>query len=357
MMRITPALLCVFCLHILPIDVEAQQPVYYKADNPNIHYVGRTDFADPAKPRYWSPGVYVQARFSGTSVAININDEELYGKNHNYIEVALDNRAPVRLQTKGKTNHIVVADDLPEGIHTITICKNTETSIGYLEFAGLTCAKLLPWVYTAPHKIEFIGNSITCGAGSDPSAVPCGTGVWQDQHNAYMSYGPATARLLNSEWQLTAYSGIGLIHSCCGIKFTMPDIFDRVNLLQDSLKWDFKKYQPDVVTVCLGQNDGIQDSVAFCSAYVKFIKTLRKYYPGADVVCLSSPMGDEKLTSVLKNYITGVESFMRQNGDTKIHHYFFSRRYTGGCDTHPNIAEHKLIANELAAYIKKLKGW
>ena len=44
--------------------------------------------------------------------------------------------------------------------------------------------------------IEFIGNSITCGAAADVSEVPCGSGVDYDQHNAYYAYGPRVARML-----------------------------------------------------------------------------------------------------------------------------------------------------------------
>jgi lysophospholipase L1-like esterase len=137
----------------------------------------------------------------------------------------------------------------------------------------------------------------------------------------------------------------------------MPDIYDRVNLLQDSLKWNFSKYTPDVVTMCLGQNDGIQDSAAFCKAYVGFISVVRKHYPKADIVMLTSPMGEDKLNSVLKKYINSVEEYLRTNGDQKISHYFFKGKYVGGCDSHPSVREHKLIADELSGYLKKLKGW
>lgn len=46
-------------------------------------------------------------------------------------------------------------------------------------------------------------------------------------------------------------------------------------MLNDTIIGDFNKYQPDVVTICLGQNDGIQDSAAFCNNYIAFIKQLR----------------------------------------------------------------------------------
>ncbi len=44
--------------------------------------------------------------------------------------------------------------------------------------------------------IEFIGNSITCGAAADASEVPCSTGEYHDHHNAYYAYGPVVARAL-----------------------------------------------------------------------------------------------------------------------------------------------------------------
>ncbi|MFD1257809.1 hypothetical protein ACFQ3S_13455 [Mucilaginibacter terrae] len=145
--------LMLFCLTC----VSQAKPVKlntYKANHPYLSYVGRIDFKDPARPRFWSPGVYLQARFSGTALAIDLNDEVLWGKNHNYIEVVIDNRLPVRLQTTGKTNHIQLAKNLSAGIHTVTICKDTETGIGYLEFVGITCTKLLPWINKTKYKIE-----------------------------------------------------------------------------------------------------------------------------------------------------------------------------------------------------------
>ena len=329
---------------------------FYKADDPHLKYVGRIDFTDPLAPKFWAPGVYIQARFKGTSLAVDINDEDMYGNTHNYIEVAIDDRPPFRIQTTGKTNHIKLADDLPPGVHTVIICKDTEASIGYLSFVGLTCEKLLS-VSTPKRKIEFIGDSITCGTGSDQSVVKCDQGKWYDQHNAYMSYGPTTARALDAQWHLTSVSGIGLIHSCCGLKITIPQVFDKVFLINDSIKWNFSNYMPDVVTICIGQNDGKQDSTTFCSAYVNFITNIRAEYPKADIICLTSPMGNAELTALLKKYITGIQQHFNSMGDEKISHYFFSRSFNNGCGGHPDMAQHALIAAELTAYIKQLKSW
>lgn len=328
---------------------------FYSADNPNIKYVGRIEFSNPLAPRFWNPGVYVQAKFMGTSLTISVNDEELWGS-HNYLEIAIDNNKLLRIQTTGKTNIIKVADDLSPGAHTVTICKDTESGIGYIEFVGLECESLLP-MKLPKRKIEYFGDSITCGMASDESVIKCDKGKWYDQHNAYMAYGPVTARALNAEWQITAVSGIGLIHSCCDLKITLPQVMDKVKLYADTIKWDFNKYIPDVATICLGQNDGIQDSTAFCGAYVRLIDSIRTKYPKADIVCLTSPMGNAELTAALKKYILGIEQYLHLHGDKKVSHYFFSRSFNDGCGGHPSMAQHAVIAGELTGYIKGLEKW
>jgi len=68
-------------------------------------------------------------------------------------------------------------------------------------------------------------------------------------------------------------------------------------------------------------------------------------------------MGDEKLTAVLKNYLSGIKKAANNSGDKKVHTYFFSKRYHNGCDSHPDLAEHKLIAAELNACLKKIMKW
>lgn len=330
---------------------------FFSADNHYIQYTGRIDFSNRLLPRFWSPGVYITAKFTGTACNIILNEEELYGKQHNYLEIVIDDRDPYRIQTNGRHNIIEAAKNLPEGAHTITICKNTESNIGYLEFEGIRCRSLLPLPPTPSRKIECIGNSITCGTGMDISVVPCGKGEWYDQHNAYMSYGAVTARSLRAQWQLTCVSGIGLVHSCCNMDIVMPQVFDKVQLRTDSIPWDFSRYQPDVLTVCLGQNDGIQDSAFFCSSYIKFIRQLREKYPRTEIICLTSPMADATLAAALKKYLLAVETFMQKGGDKKVHHYFFSKQYHNGCGGHPDLAEHQLIAKELAGYIRQLMKW
>jgi hypothetical protein len=329
----------------------------FPANHRGIQYVGRVDFSVPKKPRFWAPGVYIKAKFIGTYVEITVIDEVLGGTNHNAIAVVIDDGEPVEYKLTDKTNKIKVASRLSDGEHTITICKNTEAGIGYIELLNIVCDGLVTLPLKPGRKIEFIGNSITAGGEMDLSETPCGKGQWYDRHNAYQSYGPVAARSLQAQWHLSAVSGIGLIHSCCDMNITMPEVFDKINQRDNKGSWNFSRYQPDVVTVCLGQNDGQQDSVAFTSAYVKFIGQLRSYYPKAHIICLSSPMADATLVKVLKNYITGAVDHIQQNGDKQVSKFFFSRSFNSGCGGHPDLKEHQLIAKELSDYIASTMQW
>ncbi|MEO7309485.1 MAG: SGNH/GDSL hydrolase family protein [Chitinophagaceae bacterium] len=329
---------------------------FFPASHPNIQYTGRIDFTNPKLPKFWQPGIYIETNFTGPDCDIILRDEELWGKNHNYLEVVVDGR-PVRLQTKSKKDTIRVASGLAGGVHSLLICKNTEANIGYLEFVGLRCKKLLKPLPKPKRKIECIGNSITCGASSDESQIPCGKGVWQDQHNAYLSYGAVTARSLNAQYHLSSVSGIGLMHSCCGMDVVMPPVFDKVSMRNNEGAWDFSKYQPDVVTICLGQNDGIQDSTAFCDKYLAFIKQLRGHYPKAMLVSLTSPMADERLRVFMTQALTAIVKRAHALGEKRIASYFFSKQYHGGCDSHPDLADHAAIAGELTVFLKTLMKW
>ncbi len=329
----------------------------FKADNHLIQYTGRVDFANPEVPRIWAPGVYISAKFKGNQCQVLINDEVASDNNHNYIEIIIDGKNPYRIKLTQKVNVITLPDSLAGTEHTVIICKDTESNIGYIDFVGFRCEGLLPLPAKPKRKIEYFGDSITSGTGMDLSEIPCGKGQWYDEHNAYMSYGARTSRNLDAQWQLTALAGVGLIHSCCDMKVVMPQIYDKVFLAADSVKWDFKNYQPDVVTICLGQNDGPQDSTLFCGAYVKLISNIRQHYPKADIICLTSPMADKTLTPILQRYLTAITAHMNAGGDKKVYKYFFSKQYHNGCGGHPDLDDHKLIADELTAYIRQVKGW
>jgi hypothetical protein len=341
--------------------------------------MGRVERSDSGTVRFWSPGVTVRMKVRG-QCQIFLRDQVPNERTHNYVEIKLDDEQPLRIKLNQQADTItirangtmilngrtlVIFDYIPDptGIHipssehTITLCKDTESGIGWLEVTGVKTEALLHPPALPKRKIECIGNSITAGTGMDESQIPCGKGEWYDQHNAWMSYGAQTARTLQAQWHLTAVAGIGLVHSCCDMGIVMPQVFDKMDLRDNDGAWNFRRYVPDVVTVCLGQNDGIQDSILFCGAYTRFLGDVRHRYPDAQIVCLTSPMGDKTLTNVQKRYLAAIVAAMRASGDGRVSAYFFSKQYSHGCGGHPDLAEHMEIAAELTACLKKLMSW
>ncbi|KIC94136.1 SGNH/GDSL hydrolase family protein [Flavihumibacter solisilvae] len=354
--RILALLAWISCRQDNSTDPGKNLELFTAADD-RFRYTGRVDFSNPVLPRFWAPGVYIETRFEGSDCQLLINDEEQLSKNHNYIQVMIDGKFYSRIRLSKKRNVIDIARGLDSGAHTLLICKGTESGIGYLEFVGLKCRKLLAPARAPLRKIEFIGNSITCGTGSDILSKPCGEGEWYDQHNTYYAYGPLTARMLKAQWHLTSVTGIGLMQSCCELNYTMPQVYNNVTLRPNSIAWDTEKYHPDVITVSLGQNDGIQDKTVFRKAYVKFVNQLRAAHPASTIFLLTSPMATPELVAWQKEVLNAVRTELSRNGMKKIHTYFFSKRYHNGCGDHPDLTEHQAIAKELQTVISNAMNW
>ena len=299
----------------------------------------------------WATGTQVRFSFKGSDCVIVVTDQLQYGKDHNYLDIVVDGRYR-HLKLANSHNEISIANDLTGNVHDVIISKSTEAGVGYVCFEGVYCKKLLSSPPLPTKKIEFFGDSITSGMGVDTTVTKCHKGEWYDQTNGYITYAAITARTLHAQAQITSASGIGLIHSCCKMDIVMPEVYDKVSIRDNKILWDFSKFQPDIVCICLGQNDGLQDSTMFCTAYVQFIAKLRKQYINSNFLLLSSPMADSNLTAQTKKYLPAIA---KASGDQKLSYYIFSRQFLQGCDSHPSASEHELVAAELVEYII-LKG-
>jgi lysophospholipase L1-like esterase len=326
---------------------------YYPASDKRVNIMGRHQ-KNSNQSRLWASGATITIKFKGRDCFLDVEDEQRYGSYHNYLTIVIDGKVSKRIKLQGKRNRVILAENLSPEKHVVTVCKDTEAGIGYIQINGVVCEKLLNPSTPPKRRIEFIGNSITCGMGSDQRQVACKQGAWYDQHNAWEAYGPTVARSLNAQWHLTSESGIGLMKSCCNKTITMPQVFDKINVNGDSLSWNFSNYTPQLVSICLGQNDGIQDSAIFIGKYLAFIGQVRKAYPKATLLLLTSPMADESLAGFLGSMLTAINKSLAEKGDKKVFMYRFMKRYIGGCDAHPSLEEHKQIANEVATVLKKI---
>ncbi len=340
----------------------------------SITYIGRVDRSDSLGPRQWGAAAYFTFAFHGSGCEVDIRDEQLYGNGYNYFEIVVDGESVARVRTLGQLNRltiglpqtpaptdtalkvIAVADSLPAGIHSVLIARDTECGMGYTQVTRIAAPALRKWQPATNLKIEFIGNSITSGMDMYDGEIPFGQGTWYDHHRAYYAYGPITARTLNAQWSLASVSGIGLMHSCCEHKYVLPQTYDKVNLVDNQVDYDFS-YQPDIIVSALGQNDGVQDSATFVGAYVDFIAHLNEKNPNAQVVLISSPMANDTLRTFFRSMLPAIADEAARRGiagkNGEIPYHIYERSFNSGGSSHPNMAEQAEIANELVSFLNE----
>lgn len=309
----------------------------------------------------------VSFNFTGTECAVFLQSKDSY-EHHNYVALELDGKYIGRLKVeKGAVQSypIQISDTNKE--HHLSIYKATEASNGGVLFDGTT-AKLTTIKPVIKKKIEFIGNSITCGMGNDTKEIPCGTGEWYDQHNAYWAYGPILSRSLNADFLLSSVSGIGMYRNWNDehIKEAiMPDVYEKLYLNKtNTTPFDFK-FQPDLVSICLGTNDlsdgdGTTPRLPFneekyVANYISFIKTIYTHYPTTRLILLTSPMvSGERNTVFVKCLKRVMAAFENDTKHKPIALFEYQPMTPKGCGYHPDIDDHKIMAAQLETTFKKL---
>lgn len=364
----------VFCLLACSIILNSCNRVktnYSNLHSPadeNIHYSGRIDFTNPEKPKISGAAAYFQLKFRGRSCDIVFDDQNFNG-NHNYFSVIVDGVYRGRIMVSKDTDKYNIAKNLKDTVHSLLVCKATESQNGYVRLCGIMCDKILPFSTRLDRNIEFIGNSITCGMGIDTSEIPCDSGQWYDHHNAWFAYGPLVARSLNANWILSSVSGIGMNRNWNSPGPVMPEVYDKTFLNTDSAPlWENNTAIPDLISVCLGQNDFSEgdgsyerselDSAAYVNDYIKFLENIRNRNAHAQICCLTSPMlsGDKSIR--LAGYLSAVIAHMQEAyNDNNIHLFRFKHSYNSGCDYHPGKGDHEMMAEELLPFYKQVMKW
>src|SRR4030095_2530518 len=100
---------------------------------------------------------------------------------HNYLQYELDGAYQKRIKIFGNARAPVTITATQEGVHTVWIYKATEAHTGPIFIENITGQNLKPLKRPEAPLVEFIGNSITCGAAADASETPCGAGVYHEQ--------------------------------------------------------------------------------------------------------------------------------------------------------------------------------
>lgn len=288
-------------------------------------------------------------------------------KSHNYLQYELDGVYQKRIRISGDSDAPVTISATGPGKHTLRIYKATEAHTGPIMITKVVAKNARTLANPVAPLIEFIGNSITCGAAADPSEVPCGTGVYHDQHNAYMAYGPRLGRSLKVNFMLTSVSGIGAYRNWNSDGPSMPQVFEKLDFQEKGTRmWNFKTYRPKIVSIALGTNDLSNgdgkkprkafDATAFIDSYVKFVQLVKSKYPDAQIALLSSPMVKGASRELLQNSLTTIKGKIDAlfPADRPVVTFFFEPMDPHGCSGHPDVNDHRILAEQLKPFFAKL---
>lgn len=311
-----------------------------------------------------SSASYAEFQFKGDICNVMLSNKAIEG-DYNYAAIELDGNYRQRIKVESNVPQSFTFRPGKEADwHTLRIYKATEAANGLIVLHGVQASEIQAVTEKHDIKIEFIGNSITCGMGNDAGEIPCDRNKWYDQHNAYWSYAAITARSLCTDFMLSSVSGAGIYRNWNSDGPTLPRLYESAYLQVDSLmKWDFSDWIPDVVVIALGTNDLSDgdgenprlpfDSTAFIYEYAGFISTIYGHYPDARLVLLSSPMVTAEKSAMLSSCLESVKniSALQFPARNKIDVFRFSVVTASGCSGHPTIEEHKKMAEQLIPFM------
>ena len=342
-----------------------------KGSDGRITYIGRVLESDGSVSFDWT-GVYVKVRFQGNNLSLNVSDSH-----KNYFNVWLDkdmSELPDKvISTFGNDSTIVLFS--PEEIrslrgkdkkaqkspHQVILQKRTEGSQGKTTFKGFaTDGIFLQADQPSGRVIEFIGDSYTCGYGTEASNTERFSPETENQN---LTYACMTARYFGAEQIVLAHSGMGISRNYNG-KNTDDNMVSRYLRAFDSAEeplWDAGKasLKPVMSVIYLGTNDfstGMQPAQrVFVKNYILLLKEIKDNY-GEDhpILCIApkhDPLQETYIRSAIDSSgLSGIHFLALSNS---VHNSVSDM----GADGHPNGSGHRKIAYSVIPVVSTIMGW
>ena len=349
----------------------------YTASAENVKYLGRTYFSED-KLYCALSGSGAEFSFNGTKCVIKIKgDSTSMGANQ------ADNQARVAIYVNGER---IVDDMVDQFIEEYTVFESTAAEDVTVSVVKLSESPMSTFaideikvtgtiIKPTANKdlfIEFIGDSITCGYGSDDPVKE--NHFSTKTEDVTKAYAYKTAQALGADYSMVSFSGYGIISGYSTDDKpipaqTGPQFYTKLgyswsangDFKPSNIEWDFSKRQPDVVVINLGTNDDSYTKTekdrqqAYTDEYVNFLKLVRGKNPDAKIVCTLGVMGDR-----LFEYVQlAADTYKAETGDSNIYTMKFDVQCPDDgyyADWHPSVTTHDKAAEKLTAELKTILG-
>lgn len=345
----------------------------YTAEKQYVKMLGRTHSEDGILWLALSASG-VEFTMTGTSASVTIVGDNMISQDGNQARFAAyvdGERVVDEMITESEQTFEIFSSDTEKDV-TIRLIKLSEAAQSTLGIKSIDVNSVGDIAPTAEKalKIEFIGDSITCGYGVDDEDRNHSFSTATE--DATKAYAYKTAELLDADYSLVSYSGHGIIsgYTTQGKKVAaqqVPAMYEQFarsygsynDYSVSSTSWDFSEFVPDIIVINLGTNDasytGKDEELIreYIDAYVEFLKKVRSDNTSAHIICSLGVMGDDLYSAIC----TAAEEYTAETGDGNVSTFRFtpqdgSKGYAA--DWHPTAATHDGAAEELAAEIKSI---
>ena len=331
------------------------------ASDARITYVGRVAKNSTGVSFDWS-GVQCRLKFDGPYVALHCSDTK-----SNYYNVWFDKDTgcspDIVIRTAGTDTLIVLSDKLGRGVHELTLQKRTEGEQGMTTFHHFeTAGEVLQADPVKERYIEFIGDSYTCGFGTENSVR---TDKFKPEtENCNLTYAAIISRYFNADYNLVCHSGRGVVRNYDDWGKGIPEttVTGKYSNIYDegpSHACPAPEIIPDIVVIYLGANDfstEMQPSMEeFCKGYISLLGKVRERY-GNDVplLCIAARLDPGIFAYVReacrRSGLDNIWSMAMQDG---VHNLTSDL----GASWHPNYSGQKKMASQIIPYVSTITGW
>lgn len=275
-----------------------------------------------------------------------------------YFEVVVDgkrDKARILGLPLGEAEYYL-AQNLKRGYHTVEVTKRTESQFNAVYFNSITYTGRLEKASGKNRKIEFIGDSITCGQGYEVRGQITN---YQRSEDGINNYTGQTARALNAEYNVVGLSGWGAFGGGGSDQNRMGRVYEKASYRRkEAANWNFDSWQPDLVVINLGTNDynyriegNAMTPTDYKTEVKKLIKLVSRCNPKAKIVWAYGMMGAQ-----LESEILEALSELKAIDGLDVPYVNLPANWDGG-DAHPSKEGHAEAAGVLTEKLKNIMSW
>ena len=350
----------------------------FTADQNNVKLIGRTMLIGDT---LWLglSGTGAEFVFTGKKLSVTfVADEIAHGDQNEIARAAVFvdgvRKADEMLDTDEKTVCVIDSEEpVTANVQVIKLTESPMSAAGVKPLETDDGASIVP-AAERPLKMEFIGDSITCGYGVDDEVAEHQFKTATE--DVTRAYAYKTARMLNADYSMFSASGYGIITGYIegDVKLEdqrLPQFYESLGYSRGSfggvkpqdVAWDFSRFVPDIIVINLGTNDDsycrdFADRRAdYQAEYVKFLKEVRRLNPDSVIFCGVGIMG----TRIYLPLARPAAAYCAETGDRKVFTVKFFEQDTEkdgvAANWHPTEATHEKAAKYLTMIIKETLGW